>query len=385
MFNLVKWFKKLFKKNEEPQKGKKDCAEVRRKALKDAIDKEDLDHARRILEESPELIKAPLEWGFEMPLMRTIRRGKKEKYFDPKYFSFMKYLLKNGANPNGKAYPAIFETIDETGYFVYDEPFNLLVNQEGIDLDSDRRVLQQFAQYGEKRHLEVLLKKGVKTNQSSDGVKVDGKNSDYEYVRASSHHSIAEMCEKIYLLWQYGADKTLYKEDSMKAIFHILELDCVETAKLLLLSDPLLINEKDFFGNSLAHKSKSIDMVRLLQEFNADFNVQNEAGDTPLHIHTREDRFEIANLMWSLNADPNISNNLGETPIFDAGRIKKQNFIELYAKANVDVHHRAKDGTTFFNHLLYDQSGQKVVYVIGSIDSYISEFVDKIVGKNSET
>jgi ankyrin repeat protein len=60
------------------------------------------------------------------------------------------------------------------------------------------------------------------------------------------------------------------------------------------------INAKDYYGNTALHHAVNkgdFDLVETLVEKGADFNVQNEEGDTPLQIAIHEECYEIAELL----------------------------------------------------------------------------------------
>jgi len=70
-------------------------------------------------------------------------------------------------------------------------------------------------------------------------------------------------------------------------------------------------------GNTLSHYATSNghkDILRLLAEEGADFNMKNKQGATPLHIACEKQRKDIVLLLLMEKADYSIQNNDGETP-----------------------------------------------------------------------
>jgi ankyrin repeat protein len=61
--------------------------------------------------------------------------------------------------------------------------------------------------------------------------------------------------------------------------------------------------------------------VRLLLEYGADPNTQDEYGDTPLHKAASEGRVEVVELLLVYGADPTVKDEDGRTPL-DLARVK---------------------------------------------------------------
>ncbi|MCK5893191.1 MAG: ankyrin repeat domain-containing protein [Endozoicomonadaceae bacterium] len=71
---------------------------------------------------------------------------------------------------------------------------------------------------------------------------------------------------------------------------------------------------------------KNVDLVRYLVEHNAlsKENLQNDEGNTPLHIAIEADNFNMADYLLTINIDMNVENKDGEFPLYVA--INNDNF-----------------------------------------------------------
>jgi serine/threonine protein kinase len=92
-----------------------------------------------------------------------------------------------------------------------------------------------------------------------------------------------------------------------------------EIFRKLLLNGCDVVGWRDFKGYSLLHlainKKASLEFVKFLLELGSDPNVQNDFGDTSLHLAVKMDRKEEALLLWNNGANPGIENKIGETII----------------------------------------------------------------------
>ena len=124
----------------------------------------------------------------------------------------------------------------------------------------------------------------------------------------------------------------LYKAIKSKYFKQLHELQGISTdlntqnnediiIKLLLENnaDPNIQNNK---GETALHISillkSPIETIKLLLENNADPNIQDNEGNTPLYkVVIRDNSEEIIKLLLENNADPNIQDNKGKTPLHE--------------------------------------------------------------------
>ena len=81
-----------------------------------------------------------------------------------------------------------------------------------------------------------------------------------------------------------------------------------------------------------------VDMVRLLLDYKASVNVQDEDGDRPLHLCAFNSEPEIAEILVQHGANPNLMNHRGATPIIIAAAKGNARVVKQLLKApNVDL------------------------------------------------
>src|SRR5690606_19044922 len=71
-------------------------------------------------------------------------------------------------------------------------------------------------------------------------------------------------------------------------------------------------NDGDTILHYMCHNNE-IEIVKLLLKYNVDLDVKNDLGDTPLMYACKEKHIEIIKLLKEAN--PNIQNNYGDTPL----------------------------------------------------------------------
>jgi ankyrin repeat protein len=81
------------------------------------------------------------------------------------------------------------------------------------------------------------------------------------------------------------------------------------------------------------------DAVKLLVEFRANLNLQDQQGFTALHRAVDKGLEEMAEFLCTAGADPNTKNFLGRTPLYAAvaGECRQAAIALVEAGANVDV------------------------------------------------
>jgi len=136
-------------------------------------------------------------------------------------------------------------------------------------------------------------------------------------------------------------------DTSLKGILPSSELhDCVEnnqdeTLESLLATNSFDINIKvgkaALAALHLAVIAKNNKAFNLLIENNADLNVQDTDGNTPLHYATESESLKVLQTLISAKADLNVQNTDGNTPLHLAGgKNNMLGFLELQ-KSGADV------------------------------------------------
>ena len=82
----------------------------------------------------------------------------------------------------------------------------------------------------------------------------------------------------------------------------------------------------------------NVDMVRLLLDYKANVNMQDEDGDRPLHLCAFSSEPEVAALLIQHGANPNLMNHRGATAMIIAAAKGNSRMVKEFLKApNVDL------------------------------------------------
>jgi ankyrin repeat protein len=105
------------------------------------------------------------------------------------------------------------------------------------------------------------------------------------------------------------------------------------------------INEKDKYGRSVIHFSKSEDILEyILDEFSFDVNEKDDQGMTPLFsvfkINDKEERIKSLSLLIEKGADVNTQTKAGTSPIHEAASIGDYDCVKLLIDNGIDVNVR---------------------------------------------
>ena len=116
-----------------------------------------------------------------------------------------------------------------------------------------------------------------------------------------------------------------------------------------------------FFKNTALYlavgDAPSVDMVRLLLEFNADPNTTDHRGQSPLHLIDCQTPPEIARLLLGAGADPRRRDDYGYTPLFTmvypSARHGGTCNAETLLEHGADVNSRTLEGQTALMEAVY--------------------------------
>ncbi|KAG7317234.1 hypothetical protein KOW79_019532 [Hemibagrus wyckioides] len=97
-------------------------------------------------------------------------------------------------------------------------------------------------------------------------------------------------------------------------------------------------------------RRRDIEMAKLLVEFNANLDCQNDEGQTPLHIAAQEGDRAMVKFFYYKLANPNITDKMDRYPLHVAGEQGHTNVIEILSESfKSDVLERTKDGSTLLH------------------------------------
>nr|XP_033785571.1 serine/threonine-protein phosphatase 6 regulatory ankyrin repeat subunit A-like [Geotrypetes seraphini] len=107
------------------------------------------------------------------------------------------------------------------------------------------------------------------------------------------------------------------------------------------------------YGDTMLHAScrkRDPEMVKLLVEYGAIVDFQNEEGQTPLHVAAWEGDEVLLKLFYQCKANPNIADKLDRSPLHISAERGHTSFMEvLTEKFHSNVLARTKDGSTLMH------------------------------------
>ena len=115
------------------------------------------------------------------------------------------------------------------------------------------------------------------------------------------------------------------------------------------------INAKDYYGNTALHHAVDkgdFDLVKTLVKEGADFNVQIEEGETPLHLaflltdDEENEKVEIAEFLINKGVDLNLQDIFGNTALHLAAMFWETKLAKLLIKKGADTTLKNKKSKT---------------------------------------
>ncbi|MHC4155523.1 MAG: ankyrin repeat domain-containing protein [Planctomycetota bacterium] len=119
----------------------------------------------------------------------------------------------------------------------------------------------------------------------------------------------------------------------------------LETAQTLLDEQPTLVNSNNGDNEPPLLKAlngRQTDMVVLLVDRGADFDIKDNRGFTPLHCAAQSGQTEIAELLIARGASVEVTDRIGHTPLHTAAEGGQHDIVVLLLaqRANVNAENR---------------------------------------------
>ncbi|XP_041105107.1 transient receptor potential cation channel, subfamily N, member 1 isoform X2 [Polyodon spathula] len=144
-------------------------------------------------------------------------------------------------------------------------------------------------------------------------------------------------------------------EDGCIPLFLSVEAGNIAVCKELVgvMTEAQLRAQKKGSGDSPLHvccRRKDTDLAKLLVEYGASVDFQNEEGQTPLHVAAWEGDESMLKYFYQCKANPNIADKLDRSPLHIAAERGHTNVVEvLTEKFRSNVLGRTKDGSTLMH------------------------------------
>lgn len=135
-------------------------------------------------------------------------------------------------------------------------------------------------------------------------------------------------------------------------------------------------NMQDNEGNTPLHMvyTKNIKSAKLLLSRNADPDIQNHEGETPLFTHASKGNTRIVKILMEYKANQTIQNNIGVTPLYMAitnGHIDTTELLLI--NASLQAQHLTGDTSIINSHGLTHLTGETLLHAASLIAPSIAE------------
>ncbi|KPH12389.1 ankyrin repeat domain-containing protein [Chryseobacterium sp. ERMR1:04] len=143
-------------------------------------------------------------------------------------------------------------------------------------------------------------------------------------------------------------------QEKAKSIFDIARNGTVAEVKELMKKDPNSINETNESGFSpliLACYRGNTEVAKFLMDHVKDLNYKSQEGTALAGLSVKYNK-DLVTYLLSKNADPNIADATGSTPLFWAVKFGNKELIELLVKYKADKSKKDSMGMTPFEYAL---------------------------------
>uniref|UniRef100_A0A4W3GDN1 Serine/threonine-protein phosphatase 6 regulatory ankyrin repeat subunit C-like n=1 Tax=Callorhinchus milii TaxID=7868 RepID=A0A4W3GDN1_CALMI len=216
-------------------------------------------------------------------------------------------------------------------------------------LKDGRTALHLAAAHSKDEIVRLLLAK--KADPNLTGGSKDQLSLHCAANRTSSSLSIVQM-----LLRASHKDARLVQDkDGCLPLFLAIEIGNVAVCKELLSvsADIQLRTQRKDTGDTALHVSsrkRDAELAKLMVEYGADVDFQNEEGQTALHVAAWEGDEFLLRFFYQCKANPNIPDKLDRSPLHIAAERGHTNVVEvLTEKFKSNVLARTKDGSTLMH------------------------------------
>lgn len=161
--------------------------------------------------------------------------------------------------------------------------------------------------------------------------------------RTPLHYAVAEkQLDAAEMLIRWGATPSVCDEWGRNPLWYASRQGNMEMLKFLLDADcPSQTQDRDT-GDTALHCAcalggqGSLDVAKVLLKNGADPNVQNLAGDLPLHMACRIDDVKLLHLLLFYDSDMNIKNYAGLTPLGEARMHQCKNVLAYISERFIE-------------------------------------------------
>ncbi|MCU7615496.1 ankyrin repeat domain-containing protein [Chryseobacterium sp. GMJ5] len=143
-------------------------------------------------------------------------------------------------------------------------------------------------------------------------------------------------------------------QEKMKTVFDVARSGTVEELKNMMKKNPDVINQTNEGGFSpliLACYRGNTEVAKFLMDHVKDVNYKSQEGTALAGLAVKYNK-DLTTYLLEKNADPNIADATGSTPLFWAVKFGNKELIELLLKHKADKSIKDSQGMTPFEYAL---------------------------------
>ncbi|AKK72056.1 ankyrin repeat domain-containing protein [Chryseobacterium gallinarum] len=160
--------------------------------------------------------------------------------------------------------------------------------------------------------------------------------------------------KNLILLLSMFLTSLLYAQEQTKTIFDVARNGTVDEVKGLMKQNPDIINQPNENGFSpliLACYRGNTEVAKFLIDHVKDVNYQSKEGTALAGLSVKYNK-ELTEALLRKNADPNIADATGYTPLFWAVKFGNKELVELLLSYKADKSKKDSMGMTPFEYAL---------------------------------
>lgn len=162
------------------------------------------------------------------------------------------------------------------------------------------------------------------------------------------------MKKLILLLSVFLSFSFLSAQGKAKSIFDVARSGTVSEVKELMKQNPDIINQNNENGFSpliLACYRGNVEVAKFLMDNVKDINYKSQEGTALAGLSVKYNK-DLVEYILTKNANPNITDSTGSTPLFWAVKFGNKELIELLLKHKADKFIKDAEGKTPFEYAL---------------------------------
>lgn len=169
--------------------------------------------------------------------------------------------------------------------------------------------------------------------------------------------------KKIFFILSFILSFTLISaQEKAKSIFDIARTGTVDEVKELMKQNPDIINQTNENGFSpliLACYRGNIEVANFLIDNVKDVNYKSQEGTALAGLSVKYNKDLVEHLLKK-NANPNIADSSGSTPLFWAVKFGNKELVELLLKHKADKSLKDSQGMTPFEYALQTNNNELI-------------------------